>query len=95
MFVARLHDRMRLVDPRDGWPNTRAVALASGAARVLVTGKVAKRGWRIYEVPISYHGRSYDEGKKIGWKDGVVAIWTILKTALTDPGGNPRGAPRS
>jgi glycosyltransferase involved in cell wall biosynthesis len=44
-----------------------------------VTAKLARTGCRIYEVPISYHGRTYAEGKKIGWKDGVSAIWTILK----------------
>ncbi len=44
-----------------------------------VTAKVAKRGYRVYEVPISYHGRDYWEGKKINWKDGVSAVWTILK----------------
>jgi len=44
-----------------------------------ITAKVAKGRWRIYEVPISYSGRDYSEGKKIGWKDGVQAIWTILK----------------
>lgn len=44
-----------------------------------VTAKVARTRCRIYEVPISYHGRTYEEGKKIGWKDGVAAIWTILK----------------
>ena len=44
-----------------------------------VTAKVARSGCRIYEVPISYHGRTYEEGKKIGWKDGVAAIWTIAK----------------
>lgn len=42
------------------------------------TAKVAKKGFRIYEVPISYSGRSYSEGKKITWKDGIVAILTIL-----------------
>jgi glycosyltransferase involved in cell wall biosynthesis len=47
-----------------------------------VTAKVARAGCRIYEVPISYHGRTYAEGKKIGWKDGVAAIWTILKHNL-------------
>jgi len=47
-----------------------------------VTAKVARLGCRIYEVPISYHGRTYAEGKKIGWKDGVSAIWTILKYNL-------------
>jgi glycosyltransferase involved in cell wall biosynthesis len=44
-----------------------------------ITAKVARRRCRIYEVGISYYGRTYDEGKKIGWKDGVRAIWCILK----------------
>ena len=39
-----------------------------------ITMKSAKRKLRIYEVPISYHGRTYEEGKKIGWKDGVKAL---------------------
>ena len=42
------------------------------------TAKVSKKGFRIYEVPISYSGRDYSEGKKITWKDGFVAIFTIL-----------------
>jgi glycosyltransferase involved in cell wall biosynthesis/precorrin-6B methylase 2 len=49
-----------------------------------ITAKVARLGVRVYEVPISYHGREYWEGKKIGWKDGVAAIWTILRYALFD-----------
>lgn len=49
-----------------------------------VTAKIARRGWRIFEVPISYNGRSYAEGKKIGWKDGVQAIWCILRYAFRD-----------
>jgi hypothetical protein len=44
-----------------------------------ITAKVAKMKIRIYEVSISYYGRTYDEGKKIGWKDGVRAIWCIIK----------------
>jgi glycosyltransferase involved in cell wall biosynthesis len=44
-----------------------------------LTAKVARRGLRIYEVPISYQGRTYAEGKKIGWKDGVRAMYCILK----------------
>ena len=43
-----------------------------------ITMKAAKRKLRIYEVPISYHGRTYEEGKKIGWKDGVKALGVIL-----------------
>ncbi|MCU0233806.1 MAG: glycosyltransferase family 2 protein [Thermoanaerobaculales bacterium] len=46
------------------------------------TAKVARLGVRIYEVPISYHGRTYAEGKKIGWKDGVAAVWSILRFNL-------------
>ncbi|MCC7497906.1 MAG: glycosyltransferase [Bryobacterales bacterium] len=46
--------------------------------------KCAKRGLRIYEVPISYHGRTYEEGKKIGWKDGVKALGVILRFWLID-----------
>jgi len=44
-----------------------------------VTSKVARMGCRIYEVGISYSGRTYAEGKKINWKDGVRAAWCILK----------------
>ncbi len=47
-----------------------------------ITAKLAKRGYRIYEVPIAYYGRDYWEGKKINWKDGFVAIWTILRYGL-------------
>ncbi len=47
-----------------------------------ITAKVAKAKVRIYEVPISYHGRTYAEGKKIGWRDGVSAIWAILRYNL-------------
>ncbi len=44
-----------------------------------ITAKIARKRCRIYEVGISYSGRTYEEGKKIGWKDGVRAIWCILK----------------
>jgi glycosyltransferase involved in cell wall biosynthesis len=47
-----------------------------------ITAKIAAGGWRIYEMGISYSGRTYEEGKKIGWKDGVRAIWCILKYNL-------------
>ncbi len=49
-----------------------------------ITAKVAKKNYRIYEVPISYSGRDYSEGKKIGWRDGLQAIWTIIKYRFTD-----------
>ena len=44
-----------------------------------LTAKIFKRHYRVYEVPITYDGRTYDEGKKIGWRDGVVAVWVLLK----------------
>jgi glycosyltransferase involved in cell wall biosynthesis len=44
-----------------------------------ITAKLAKRGVRIYEVAVSYHGRTYAEGKKINWKDGIRAIWCIVR----------------
>lgn len=47
-----------------------------------ITAKVARLRCRVYEVGISYHGRTYEEGKKIGWRDGVRAIWCILKYNL-------------
>jgi glycosyltransferase involved in cell wall biosynthesis len=47
-----------------------------------ITAKMAKKGCRIFEVPISYYGRSYEEGKKITWKDGVKAVFTIIKYNL-------------
>ena len=49
-----------------------------------ITAKVARRGYRIYEVPISYYGRTYEEGKKIGWKDAVSALWTIVKHSMRE-----------
>ncbi len=44
-----------------------------------ITAKVAALRWRVYEVGISYHGRTYEEGKKITWRDGVRAVWCVLK----------------
>ena len=49
-----------------------------------ITAKIAKKKLRIYEVPISYYGRAYEEGKKINWRDGMRALWCILKYNLLD-----------
>ena len=49
-----------------------------------ITAKILKRGYRIYEVPISYNGREYDEGKKISWRDGLTVMWTLLKYRLVE-----------
>ena len=49
-----------------------------------ITAKVFKRRYKVYEVPISYDGRGYDEGKKITWRDGIVALWVLLKYRFTE-----------
>ena len=51
---------------------------------VEITAKVARQRCRIYEVPVSYHGRTYEEGKKIGWKDGFRALWCIIRYRFSD-----------
>lgn len=53
-----------------------------------ITVKVARRKLRIYEVGISYSGRTYEEGKKIGWKDGVRALYCLVKYSLKEPRAN-------
>jgi glycosyltransferase involved in cell wall biosynthesis len=50
-----------------------------------LTARLAQAGARIYELPISYDGRSYADGKKIGWKDGVLALWSIVKYNVLGP----------
>jgi glycosyltransferase involved in cell wall biosynthesis len=49
-----------------------------------ITAKVFKRGYRVYEVPITYAGRGYDQGKKITWRAGFVALWVLLKYRFTE-----------
>ncbi len=49
-----------------------------------ITIKIARQGYRIYETPISYSGRSYAEGKKIGWKDGVRTLWALIRFRIAD-----------
>ena len=51
-----------------------------------VTAKIANLGYPIYEVGISYYGRTYDEGKKINWRDGMRAVYVILKYGLFSTG---------
>ena len=56
--------------------------LSSSVAHSIVLAAVqdcVKRGYKVYEVPISYNGRGYDEGKKITWRDGVAALWFLIK----------------
>ncbi len=49
-----------------------------------LTAKIFKRGYRVYEVPITYDGRGYEDGKKITWRDGVTALWVLLKYRFTE-----------
>jgi glycosyltransferase involved in cell wall biosynthesis len=58
-----------------------------------ITVKIAKRKLRIYEVGISYWGRTYEEGKKIQWKDGVRALYCLLKYCVTEPATASQAAP--
>jgi glycosyltransferase involved in cell wall biosynthesis len=69
VFPRRVLERIRLQEDRFGFD-------------VEITAKLAKVGCRVYEVPISYYGRTYEEGKKITWKDGVKSVWQILKYNL-------------
>lgn len=69
VFTRQVKDRLRITSARFGFEPE-------------FTARVARMKVRIYEVPVSYHGRTYAEGKKIGWKDGVEAIWCILKFNL-------------
>jgi glycosyltransferase involved in cell wall biosynthesis len=71
VFTKAVKERLRLTSDRFGFEPE-------------FTARVARMGVRIYEVPISYHGRTYAEGKKIGWKDGFEAIWCILRFNLWD-----------
>jgi glycosyltransferase involved in cell wall biosynthesis len=66
VFRAEVLQRIRLREDRFGF-------------EAEVTAKVARGGWRVYEVPISYYGRTYAEGKKITWKDGVRGVWCTLR----------------
>ena len=49
-----------------------------------ITAKVFKRGLRVYEIPITYDGRGYKEGKKITWMDGIIALWVLLRYRFTE-----------
>jgi glycosyltransferase involved in cell wall biosynthesis len=71
VFTRSVLERIRLTSDRFGFEPE-------------LTARVARLGVRIYEVPIAYHGRTYNEGKKIGWRDGVAAIWSILRFNLWD-----------
>jgi len=88
-FLSNLFTNINLTDVETGYKAFRGeiirsmIITSSGFGfEIEVTAKVAKLRCAIYEVPISYHGRTYEEGKKIGFLDGVAALWYILKFNL-------------
>ncbi|MDZ7697235.1 MAG: glycosyltransferase [Deltaproteobacteria bacterium] len=90
-FVSNLFTDLNLTDMETCYKVFRAELLKSIPIRSKrfglepeITAKISKRGFRIYEVPISYHGRTYQEGKKITWKDGLNALFVILRYWLID-----------
>lgn len=90
-FLSNLLTNLNLTDMEVGYKLFRREVLEGIVIRSQrfnfepeITAKVAKKKVRIYEVPISYAGRTYEEGKKIGWVDGVEALWTILKYRFVD-----------
>jgi glycosyltransferase involved in cell wall biosynthesis len=69
VFTREVADRLDLKSPRWGFDPE-------------ITAQILKKGYRIYEVPISYTGREFYEGKKISWRDGFVVLWTLLRYRL-------------
>ena len=88
-FTSNLFTNLNMTDIETGYKAFRGdiirnmVIVSSGFGfEVEATAKVAKLGCAIYEVPISYYGRTYEEGKKIGVKDGLIAVWLIFRFNL-------------
>lgn len=70
VFTREVADQIDLKSPRWGFDPE-------------ITAQILKRGYRIYEVPISYTGREFSEGKKLSWRDGFVVLWTLIKCRFT------------
>lgn len=90
-FLCNLITNLNLTDVWTGYKAVRTALLKSIPITANdfrlepeITIKLAKREARIFEVPISYFGRSYQEGKKIGWRDGILALWAMLHCAVSD-----------
>jgi len=90
-FLSNWFTDLNLTDMETGYKVFRASILKSLPLRSKrfgfepeITAKISKRNLRIFEVPISYSGRTYREGKKITWRDGLIAIWVILRFWLID-----------
>jgi glycosyltransferase involved in cell wall biosynthesis len=108
-LLSNMLTNINLTDMETGYKMARADLMRSLPLRARrfgiepeLTARLAQARARIYEVPISYSGRTYEEGKKVGWKDGVAAIWHILRSNLLSsrarpysPPGGPPGAGRA
>lgn len=88
-FLSNLFTNVNLTDVETGYKAFRGdiiremkITSSGFGFEIEVTAKVAKLRCRVYEVPISYYGRTYEEGKKIGMKDGIAALWYIIKFNL-------------
>ena len=93
-LLSNMFTNLNLTDMETGYKAFRAELLKNITLRSNrfgfepeVTAKIARQGARVYEVPISYAGRTYAEGKKINWKDGIVALWAIVRYNLLDRTG--------
>jgi len=69
VFTREVKEKLNLTSPRWGFDPE-------------ITAQILRGGYRIYEVPISYSGREFEDGKKISWRDGLVVLWTLLKYRL-------------
>ena len=89
-FLTNILFNTTLSDMETGYKVFRAVVLrslklteSSFGIEPEITGQVCKRKLRLYELPISYYGRTYEEGKKITWRDGFRAVWVLLRVRLS------------
>ncbi|HZZ99174.1 MAG TPA: glycosyltransferase family 2 protein [Candidatus Paceibacterota bacterium] len=90
-FISNMFTGLNLSDMETGYKAFTRPALEKIASRLRskrfgiepeLTAQIAKNGLRVYEVGVSYHGRTYEEGKKITWRDGLAAIWHIIRFNL-------------
>jgi glycosyltransferase involved in cell wall biosynthesis len=95
-LLSNMLTNINLTDMETGYKMARADLMRSLPLRARrfgiepeLTARLAQARARIYEVPISYSGRTYEEGKKVGWKDGVAAVWHILRSNLLSPRARP------
>jgi glycosyltransferase involved in cell wall biosynthesis len=101
-LVSNMTTNLNLTDMETGYKVFRTEVVRNLALRSdrfgiepEITAKVARMRCRVYEVPISYHGRTYEEGKKIGWKDAFQALWSIARYGLLPESMNRGRVPES